>query len=143
MAGQFRRTLALACLAVALLVSASSALPLPVDDSPGLGLRWEGVGAISGGGATTKLLYDYDPAVAADILDSLFKPGFGAALSVLKVEIGGDAQSTDGSEPSHRHTRDEAPDSVRAKFGTDGQRNAAHGSDAVESAERELGLMFK
>ena len=34
-----------------------------VDDSSGLGLRWEGVGAISGGGATSKLLMDYDPAV--------------------------------------------------------------------------------
>lgn len=34
-----------------------------VDDTPGLGLRWEGVGAISGGGATTKLLMDYDPKV--------------------------------------------------------------------------------
>ena len=39
--------------------------------------------------------------------------------------------------------RDEAPGSVRALFGTDGQRNAAHGSDAPESATRELQLMFK
>ena len=38
--------------------------------------------------------------------------------------------------------RDEAPGSVRALWGTDGQRNAAHGSDAPESAARELGLMF-
>lgn len=35
------------------------------------------------------------------------------------------------------------PDSVRAKFGTEGVRNAAHGSDAVASAEREIGLFFK
>lgn len=27
--------------------------------------------------------------------------------AVLKVEIGGDAQSTDGTEPSHMHTRDD------------------------------------
>jgi len=39
--------------------------------------------------------------------------------------------------------RDEAPDSIRAKFGTDGQQNAAHGSDAPESAARELELMFQ
>ena len=39
--------------------------------------------------------------------------------------------------------RAEAPGSIRALFGTDGQRNAAHGSDAPESAARELGLMFK
>lgn len=35
------------------------------------------------------------------------------------------------------------PDSVRAKFGTEGVRNAAHGSDSVTSAERELTLFFK
>jgi len=38
--------------------------------------------------------------------------------------------------------RTEAPRSVRALFGTDGQNNAAHGSDAPESAARELKLMF-
>ena len=32
---------------------------------------------------------------------------------------------------------------IRALFGTDGQCNAAHGSDATESAARELALMFK
>ena len=37
---------------------------------------------------------------------------------------------------------EEAPDSVRAKFGTDNQRNAAHGSDSTESAARELAMMF-
>lgn len=31
--------------------------------------------------------------VALQILDYLFKPNFGAALQILKVEIGGDAQS--------------------------------------------------
>ena len=41
------------------------------------------------------------------VLDTLFTPGFGASLQILKVEIGGDAQSTDGSEPSHAHTRAE------------------------------------
>uniref|UniRef100_A0A8C0FGB5 Galactocerebrosidase n=1 Tax=Bubo bubo TaxID=30461 RepID=A0A8C0FGB5_BUBBB len=37
------------------------------------------------------------------ILDYLFKPNFGASLHILKVEIGGDGQSTDGTEPSHMH----------------------------------------
>ena len=54
-----------------------------VDDSTGLGLRWEGVGAISGGGATTKLLMDYKPEVASDILDFLFLPNFGLHLQML------------------------------------------------------------
>lgn len=62
-----------------------------VDDSQGLGLRWEGVGAISGGGATTKLLMDYEPGVVSDILDYLFLPSFGLNLQILKVEIGGTA----------------------------------------------------
>ena len=31
------------------------------------------------------------------------QPNFAAALQILKVEIGGDAQSTDGTESSHMH----------------------------------------
>ena len=77
--------------------------PYAVDDTPGLGMRWEGVGAISGGGATTKLLMDYDPAVVSDILDFMFTPGFGLDLDILKVEMGGDTDSTEGAEPSHMH----------------------------------------
>jgi len=74
-----------------------------VDDGPGFGLTWEGVGAISGGGATTKLLYDYPDDVAGKILDLLFKPGLGLSLQMLKVEIGGDTDATEGAEPSHMH----------------------------------------
>ena len=62
-----------------------------------------GFGAISGGGATSRLLVSYPEPQRGQILDWLFKPRFGASLSLLKVEIGGDGQSTDGSEPSHRH----------------------------------------
>ena len=76
-----------------------------VSDADGLGLRWEGVGAISGGGATTKLLHDYDPAIAADILDFLFKPNYGLSLQILKVQIGGDTDSSEGAEPSHIHAK--------------------------------------
>lgn len=32
--------------------------------------------------------------------------------------------------------------SVRALFGTDGSKNATHGSDSVQSAEREIQLLF-
>jgi nucleoside-diphosphate kinase len=38
--------------------------------------------------------------------------------------------------------RDEAPESLRAQFGTDGTKNACHGSDAPESADRELNFFF-
>lgn len=38
--------------------------------------------------------------------------------------------------------RDTAPNSIRAFAGTDGTRNAVHGSDSIASAERELELLF-
>ena len=45
--------------------------------------------------------------------------------------------------PTNSNTaREQAPSSIRARFGTDNQRNAAHGSDSPESASRELGMMF-
>ncbi len=64
-----------------------------------------GVGAISGGGGNSRLLIDYPVAQRDQILDYLFKPGYGASLQVLKIEIGGDANSTDGAEPSIEHTQ--------------------------------------
>jgi len=77
--------------------------PFELDDSVGLGLRWEGVGAISGGGATSKLLMDYPEPARSNILDFLFTPEFGLNLQMLKVEIGGDTDATEGAEPSHMH----------------------------------------
>ena len=65
---------------------------------------FDGVGALSAGGSS-RFLYDYPEPQRSDILDLLFKPSTAAALHILKVEIGGDAQSTDGSEASHMHTR--------------------------------------
>ncbi|MEU9126390.1 galactosylceramidase [Streptomyces sp. NPDC048506] len=69
------------------------------------GLTFDGVGAISGGGGNTRLLVDYPEPQRSQLLDYLFKPGYGASLQVLKLEIGGDTNSTDGAEPSHEHTR--------------------------------------
>ena len=66
--------------------------------------RFDGIGGISGGGSTSRLLVEYPPDVQSEILDFLFLPNFGASLHMLKVEIGGDAQSTDGSETSHMHS---------------------------------------
>jgi hypothetical protein len=77
---------------------------IPIDTAQS-GLVFGGVGAISGGGGNSRLLIDYPPAQRDQILDYLFKPGYGAALQILKLEIGGDANSTDGSEPSVEHTR--------------------------------------
>jgi Glycosyl hydrolase family 59 len=58
----------------------------------------------SEGAATQRYLEDYPPAQRAQILDYLFKPGYGASLQLLKLEIGGDGNSSDGAEPSVEHT---------------------------------------
>jgi galactosylceramidase len=75
-------------------------------DGKSKGRVWEGLGALSAG-ASSRLLYDYPEPRRSEILDYLFKPKFGASLHHLKVEIGGDVNSTDGSEPSHARTREE------------------------------------
>ncbi len=74
-------------------------------DEAATGRIFGGVGAISGGGGNSRLLIDYPAKQRNQILDYLFKPGYGASLQILKLEIGGDANSTDGSEPSVEHTR--------------------------------------
>ena len=68
------------------------------------GRTFDGIGAISGGGGNSRLLIDYPEPERSQILDYLFKPGYGADLQILKVEIGGDTNSTDGSESSIEHT---------------------------------------
>ncbi len=67
---------------------------------------FDGIGAVSAG-ASSRLLIDYAEPYRSQILDFLFKPGFGASLQHLKVEIGGEINSTDGSEPSHMRKRGE------------------------------------
>jgi hypothetical protein len=74
-----------------------------LTDSRGLGARYDGVGGLSGGGATSRLLPDYAEPQRSLILDLLFRPQFAASLQLLKVEVGGDGQSTEGTEPSHMH----------------------------------------
>ncbi len=100
-----------ACASVMMILTA---LPDPAQgtstitlDAAAVGRTFEGLGAVSGGGNTTRLLKDYPEAQQKEILDYLFKPNFGASLSVLKVEVGGDINSTEGSEPSHMHTRND------------------------------------
>jgi nucleoside diphosphate kinase len=72
---------------------------------------------------------------------------FMSSAPVLKMELAGpDAIKRWRAilGPTNSATaRDEAPDSIRAKFGKDNQLNAAHGSDAPSAAARELALMFK
>ncbi|NEB76906.1 galactosylceramidase [Streptomyces sp. SID14478] len=74
-------------------------------DADGTGRTFDGIGAISGGGGTSRLLVDYPEPERSRILDYLFKPGYGASLQILKVEIGSDTNSSNGAEPSHMRTR--------------------------------------
>ena len=67
------------------------------------GRTFGGIGTLSAG-SNSRLLTDYPAAQQRRILDYLFRPGYGASLQILKVEIGGDTNSTDGSESSHMHT---------------------------------------
>ena len=75
-------------------------------DATRMGRTFEGIGALSAG-ASSKLLIDYPEPQRSQILDLLFKPGYGACLQHLKVEIGGDVNSTCGTEPAFAHTREE------------------------------------
>lgn len=84
--------------------------PIPVSTyniskAEGLGRRFDGVGALSAG--TCSALLDYDAATYVQVMDYLFLPGFGASLQILKVEIGVDVQSTDGTQASHMHPPDD------------------------------------
>ncbi len=93
-------------LAVAVQTSASAATATSITINGAQGGRvFDGVGAISGGGGNSRLLIDYPSAQRAQILDYLFKPGYGASLQILKVEVGGNGNSTDGSESSHEPTK--------------------------------------
>ena len=66
-------------------VAAAPATSYMVDDSAGPARTFDGVGGLSGGGATSVLLRDYPEPSRSTILDLLFKPSFGAALHILKV----------------------------------------------------------
>ncbi len=92
------------------LLLAAVALPVNAADKTiilngkSAGSVFEGIGALSAG-ASSRLLVDYPEPYRSRILDYLFKPGYGAALQHLKVEIGADVNSTDGSEPAYMRSR--------------------------------------
>ena len=79
----------------------------PIEVNPGLGGRiFEGIGAVSAG-ASSRLLIEYPDKQRREVLDYLFKPDFGAGFQHLKVEIGGEVNSTDGVELTHMRSRDD------------------------------------
>lgn len=92
-------------LAVAASGSTTTVSVGPATTAPGP--KFAGVGGASGGGGGTRLLVDYPLQQRSDILDMLFKPQHGASLQHVKVEIGCDGDTTQGSEPTHaRSTTD-------------------------------------
>jgi galactosylceramidase len=99
-------TSVLSCLMAGLLVATGEGQTITLDGAAG-GKRFDGIGAVSGGGATSVLLKDYPEPQRSQILDLLFKPDCGASISALLVEVPGDGNSTQGSEPSHMHSRDD------------------------------------
>ncbi len=107
----FRRQLLVPAAAILALnamfcVQAASAAQLIRVDGRSPGRIFEGIGGESAG-ASTRLLVDYPAKQRNEILDYLFKPDFGAALQNLKCELGGDMNSTDGTEPAYFRTRAE------------------------------------
>jgi hypothetical protein len=111
-----RRSFPPPALALALLLCCGLELPAPAAagtaakatlDPAQLGRRFDGVGGVSGGGGGTRLLLDYDEPARSEILDFLFKPGFGASLQILKVEVGCDGDTTQGAEQTHMRTADD------------------------------------
>lgn len=56
-----------------------------IDDTRGPGRTFDGIGGLSGGGATSVFIRDYPEPHRSTIMDLLFKPNFGASLHILKV----------------------------------------------------------
>lgn len=81
---------------------------------------YDGHGGLSAG-ASSRLLLDYAEPYRSDILDYLYKPGFGANLHMCKVEIGGTFWR-EAAPPPPRHTHPNSQPPPRAS-----RRHAVHG----------------
>ena len=73
--------------AVALPATPAAAATTITINGTAAGRTFDGVGAISGGGGNSRLLFDYPEPQRSQILDYLFRPNYGAALQILKVEF--------------------------------------------------------
>jgi galactosylceramidase len=82
------------------------------DNGANFGKVFDGVGITAGEGST-RLLLDYPPQQQQEILDFLFLPGTGANVQILKIEIGGDGNTVQGSTPSHQHYKGEPTNIMR------------------------------
>lgn len=99
------KKLSLLTLLLALAVGAANATQIIRITNLQQGKRFDGIGAVNGGGATSVLLKDYPEPQRSQIMDLVFKPMFGASVSAMLVEVPGDGNSTQGSMSSHSHYR--------------------------------------
>src|SRR3974390_725090 len=101
------RSMTRACRVIAtgilLVASAAAQQTQVVIDGRRKGRGFDGLGALSAG-ASSRLLIDYPEPQRSQILDYLFKPAYGAALQHLKVEVGGEVNSTARTKPTHMRT---------------------------------------
>jgi len=79
-------------------------------DKARTGQVFEGIGSVF---SYEKLFYDYPEKQRNELLDYLFLPGYGAALQILKVEIGYDGNNTATAWPAHRRSLSEPPNYTR------------------------------
>jgi len=82
-----------------------------VIDNNSKGLKFDGIGAVSSAG-TAKLVMDYPEAQKSDIFDLIFKPKWGSSLQELRIQIGGDYNSSASAEASHCRTLEEYEDLI-------------------------------
>ncbi len=99
------KQLTLLTLLLALAMNATSAVQTIRITNLQQGKRFDGIGAVNGGGATSVLLKDYPEPQRSQIMDMVYKPMFGASVSAILVEVPGDGNSTQGSMPAHSHYR--------------------------------------
>ncbi|MED7948995.1 discoidin domain-containing protein [Streptomyces sp. BE303] len=80
-----------------------------------MGETLDGIGGVSAG-ASSRLLIDYPEPQRSQVLDYMFKPGYGASLQLLKLELGSGANSTDGTEPDHEPVQGQVDCGVGYEF---------------------------
>lgn len=89
------------CWVVGVVAAAYATPVVHIDTShANVGPEFDGFGGCSAG-TGPRLLPDYEPEARSQILDFLFLPNHGASLDIIKLEIGGEGDSTTGTESSH------------------------------------------
>jgi hypothetical protein len=94
-----------------------------------------GIGGISGGGATSRSLFDYPESARSTLLNLLFSSQYGASFGHAKVEIPANADTTCGSEVAHRHDADDGGSCDRGYEGWFLQQATQRGVEITSSLQ--------